>query len=56
MSYKFPPGVVHGYKCINGPMNIIYITSGIYDLDDEVRIPYDDQAIGFDWINTFQIK
>ena len=24
--YKFPPGVVHGYKCINGPMNIIYIT------------------------------
>ena len=56
MSYKFPPGVAHGYKCINGPMNIIYITSGIYDLDDEVRIPHDDQRIGFDWINTFQIK
>lgn len=54
--YKFPPGVAHGYKCINGPMSIIYITSGIYDLEDEVRISHDDHTIGFDWINTFQIK
>ncbi len=54
--YKFPPGVLHGYKCIDGPMNIIYITSGEYDLDDEIRINHDDENIGFDWINTFRIK
>lgn len=54
--YKFPPGVLHGYKCINGPMNIVYITSGIYDLEDEIRIKYDDKDIAFDWINTFKIK
>ena len=54
--YKFPPGVLHGYKCISGPMNIIYFTSGQYDLMDEIRIDHDDQEIGFDWINTFKIK
>lgn len=54
--YKFPPGVAHGYKCIAGPMNIIYFTSGIYDLSDEVRIEHDDKEIGFDWINLFKIK
>ena len=35
--YFFPPGIFHGYKCINGPMDIIYITSGTYDLSDELR-------------------
>lgn len=54
--YKFPPGVAHGYKCIAGPMNIIYFTSGTYDLNDEIRIEHDDKEIGFDWINTFKIK
>lgn len=54
--YKFPPGVLHGYKCISGPMNIIYFTSGQYDLLDEIRVNHDDQEIGFDWINTFKIK
>jgi len=37
IAYFFPPGVLHGYKCINGPMQIIYVTSGVYDLNDEVR-------------------
>jgi len=37
VSYFFPPGVLHGYKCVNDPMHIIYVTSGIYDLDDEVK-------------------
>jgi dTDP-4-dehydrorhamnose 3,5-epimerase len=48
--YLFPPGVAHGYKCINGPASVIYITSGQYDLDDELRIRYDDPEIGFDWL------
>ena len=47
--YAFPPGVLHGYRCLAGPMNIFYVTSGTYDLEDEVRIPHDDPAIGYDW-------
>ena len=38
VAYFFPPGVMHGYKCIQAPMQIIYMTSGIYDLDDEIRV------------------
>ena len=48
-AYYFPAGVLHGYKCRSGPMHIIYVTSGIYDLDDEVRIDKDDPKIGYDW-------
>ena len=47
--YKFPPGVAHGYKCINGPMLVLYVTSGIYDLNDEVRRAHNDPGIGYDW-------
>ena len=54
--YKFPCGVAHGYKCINGPMNIIYFTSGQYDINEEVRIPFNDNQINFDWFNLFKIK
>lgn len=45
--YMFPPGVFHGYKCIEGPMNIIYITSGTYDIEDEERMPLD--SVKYDW-------
>ena len=38
IAYFFPPGVLHGYKCIKGPMQIIYLTSGTYDLEDEIRV------------------
>lgn len=37
VGYFFPPGVLHGYRCLNGPMHIIYVTSDVYDLQDEVR-------------------
>lgn len=47
--YVFPPGVAHGYQCLRGPVHMIYVTSGTYDLDDEVRIPHDDPAIGYSW-------
>lgn len=50
--YKFPSGVAHGYKCINGPMNIIYVTSGVYDELEEIRIKHDDKKINFDWLIT----
>jgi dTDP-4-dehydrorhamnose 3,5-epimerase len=54
--YSFPPGVAHGYRCIAGPMHIIYITSGVYDLGDEVKIPHNDSDIGYDWQRPPQIK
>ena len=40
--YYFEPGILHGYKCIEGPANIIYCTSGTYDLSDELRIDLDN--------------
>lgn len=46
---KIPPGVAHGYKVINGPMRILYLTSREYDPGDELRIPPDDPEIGYDW-------
>jgi dTDP-4-dehydrorhamnose 3,5-epimerase len=47
--YKFPPRIAHGYKCINGPANILYVTSGVYDAADEIRIRHDDESFGVDW-------
>ena len=54
--YCFPPGVVHGYLCIRGPAHVIYVTSGVYDLEDEIRIPHNDATIGYDWLNGTHIK
>ena len=48
-AYFFPPGVLHGYKCLKGPMHIIYVTSGVYDLSDEIRLDLDDLKTGFNW-------
>ena len=48
-AYFFPPGVLHGYKCLKGPMQIIYVTSGFYDIKDEIRISKDDPNIEYNW-------
>lgn len=40
---KIPPGVAHGFKIVYGPMYLFYITSHIYDPDDEGRLPYTDE-------------
>lgn len=47
--YYFPKGVLHGYKCLKGPMNIIYYTSGSYDLRDEIRISRDEFNSIYKW-------
>ena len=47
---RVPPGVAHGCKAVSGPVNLFYVTSRIYDPKDEGRIPYDDPAIGYDWL------
>lgn len=47
---KIPAGVAHGLKVIEGPADLIYVTSGIYSKDEEGRIPYTDREIGYDWV------
>jgi dTDP-4-dehydrorhamnose 3,5-epimerase len=53
---KIPPGVVHGCKTVQGPVHLFYITSHIYNPDDEIRIPYNDSRIDFDWLKGPAIK
>lgn len=53
--YLIPSGVAHGYKCLDGPVNIIYITSGEYDPEEEVKKRHDDHEIGFNWLATHDI-
>jgi dTDP-4-dehydrorhamnose 3,5-epimerase len=47
---KIPPGVAHGCKTVQAPVNLLYVTSRVYNPQDELRIPYNDPAIGFDWL------
>jgi len=45
-----PPGVGHGYKVIGlEPAMLVYITSRLYDPQDEGRIAYNDARINYDW-------
>jgi dTDP-4-dehydrorhamnose 3,5-epimerase len=53
---KIPPGVAHGCKAISGTAHLIYVTSSIYDQDEEGRIPHDDPEIGYDWVSGPTIK
>jgi len=53
---KVPPGVAHGYRVLQGPVHLFYITSNTYDPGDEGRIPHDDPSIGYDWTKGPEIK
>ena len=53
---KIPPGVAHGCKTVQGPVNLFYITSHVYNPDDEKRISYNDPTIDFDWLSGPAIK
>ncbi|GAB6172817.1 dTDP-4-dehydrorhamnose 3,5-epimerase family protein [Paradesulfitobacterium aromaticivorans] len=47
-----PKGVAHGYRVLGEePAIIVYFTTESYRRDDpdELRIPWDDPGIGFDW-------
>ena len=49
---SIPPGVAHGYRVLgNERACLFYHTTEAYDPKDpdEMRIPYDDPGIGFDW-------
>ena len=53
---KIPPGVAHGCKTIQGPVHLLYITSHIYNPQDEHRIAYNDPEIDFDRLKGPPIK
>jgi dTDP-4-dehydrorhamnose 3,5-epimerase len=42
-----PPGVAHGLKVLQGPAVLMYVTSEMYDPQDEGRIPYN--SLGYNW-------
>jgi dTDP-4-dehydrorhamnose 3,5-epimerase len=50
-----PPGVAHGVRAL-ALSHVLYITSNVYDPDDEGRIAHDDPAIGYDWTSGPPIK
>ena len=47
---KIPPGVAHGCQTVKGPVNLLYVTSHVYNPDDELRLAHDDPRINFDWL------
>lgn len=45
-----PHGVAHGYRVLGvQPVALVYYTTYTYNPADELRIPWDDPRIGFDW-------
>ncbi len=48
---KIPPGVLHGCKVLSSKADLFYITSEIYNPNEEGRIPYNSELIGYDWGN-----
>ena len=52
---KIPPGVLHGCKALQGPVHLLYLTSHTYNPSDELRRPFDDPEIGFDWFQDYRI-
>ncbi|MCP4397510.1 MAG: hypothetical protein GY801_09465 [bacterium] len=52
---KIPPGIAHGCQTVQGPVNLLYITSHLYNPDDEIRIKYNSSKIDFDWSEISEI-
>jgi dTDP-4-dehydrorhamnose 3,5-epimerase len=53
---RVPTGVAHGFKCLQGPAHMFYVTSKVYNAEDEGRIAHDDSTIGYDWLRGPAIK
>jgi len=52
---KIPAGVAHGMKVLEGPCDFVYVTSGVYNPEEEGRIPFTDSEIGYDWVQGIPI-
>jgi dTDP-4-dehydrorhamnose 3,5-epimerase len=53
---KISPGIAHGCKTVQGPVHLLYVTSHVYNPEDELRIRFDDPGIAFDWLKNPEIK
>lgn len=53
---KIPAGVAHGCKVMGNTAELFYVTSSVYNPDEEGRIAYDDKEIGFDWLENQPIS
>jgi dTDP-4-dehydrorhamnose 3,5-epimerase len=53
---KIPAGVAHGCKVVSENAELFYITSKIYNPEEEGRLPHDDPKIGYDWMKIPEIK
>lgn len=53
---KIPAGVAHGCKAIGGTALLLYVTSSVYNPQEEGRLPHDDPALGYDWVSGVEIK
>lgn len=53
---KIPAGVAHGCKVMGDTAELVYVTSGVYDPEEEGRIEHDDPEIGYDWLKRPPIK
>jgi dTDP-4-dehydrorhamnose 3,5-epimerase len=49
---KIPSGVAHGCKVMSPEAELFYITSSIYNTQEEGRIPEDDPSIGYNWLSN----
>ncbi|MBU1327448.1 dTDP-4-dehydrorhamnose 3,5-epimerase family protein [Patescibacteria group bacterium] len=52
---KIPGGVAHGLKVLHGPADLVYVTSSVYNKDEEGRIAYNDPEICYDWTRGMPI-
>lgn len=46
---KIPPGVLHGCKVLTNEAHLFYITSEVYNPNEEGRFPYNSAFVGHDW-------
>lgn len=49
VAVKIPPGVLHGCRVISDEAHLFYITSNLYNPQDEGRIPYNSSLVDHDW-------
>ncbi|OGG26645.1 hypothetical protein A2960_00540 [Candidatus Gottesmanbacteria bacterium RIFCSPLOWO2_01_FULL_39_12b] len=52
MMIKIPPGVAHGCKVVGDIAELFYVTSKIYNPEEEGRLAHDDPKIGYDWFKS----
>jgi dTDP-4-dehydrorhamnose 3,5-epimerase len=52
---RIPPGVAHGCRALE-LTHLLYVTSTVYNPDDELRLAHDDPSLGYDWKSGPSIK